>query len=159
MEVLQCIFIADFRSNIVREHMLYDLSPQKFETCFLTVCDWPPSPYMLEERMYPAVVEYSMLFIRLFLFFNYFLLFFLFLFLLYFALQYCIGFAIHWHESATSVHEFPNMNPPPTFHPISSLWIIHKSIVLEWNPIWYLSADSNFTSWVAMGKLLQVFKA
>ena len=28
------------------------------------------------------------------------------LFLLYFALQYCIGFAIHWHESATGVHEY-----------------------------------------------------
>ena len=50
--------------------------------------------------------------------------FFKFLFLLYFTLQYCIGFAIHWHESTTSVHEFPNMNPPPTSHPISSLWII-----------------------------------
>ena len=34
--------------------------------------------------------------------------FFQFLFLLYFALQYSIGFAIHWHESATGVHEFPN---------------------------------------------------
>ena len=50
--------------------------------------------------------------------------FFLFSFLLYFTLQYCIGFAIHWHESTTGVHEFPNMNPPPIFHPISSLWII-----------------------------------
>ena len=47
-----------------------------------------------------------------------------FLFLLYFTLQYCIGFAIHWHESTTGEHEFPNMNPPPTSHPISSLWII-----------------------------------
>ena len=28
-----------------------------------------------------------------------------FLFLLYFVLQYCIGFAIHWHESAMGVHE------------------------------------------------------
>ena len=42
----------------------------------------------------------------------------------YFTLQYCIGFAIHWHESATGVHEFPNMKPPPTSHPISSLFTL-----------------------------------
>ena len=53
------------------------------------------------------------LFIFLFLFF-----------LLYFTLQLCIGFAIHWHQSTTGVHEIPNMNPPPTSLPTTSLWVI-----------------------------------
>ena len=38
-----------------------------------------------------------------------------FLILFYFlTLQYCIGFAIYQHESATDIHVFPILNPPPS---------------------------------------------
>ena len=48
-----------------------------------------------------------------------------FLILFYFlTLQYCIGFAIFQHESATGIHMFSILNPPPSSFPVPSLWVI-----------------------------------
>ena len=63
------------------------------------------------------------------------------LLLLFFTLQYCIGFAIHQHESATSVHVFPILNPPPSSLPLGhpsapAPTILYPASNLDW---WFVS--------------------
>ena len=72
-----------------------------------------------------------------------------FIFLYFFKLyNIVLGFAIYQHESATGIHMFPILNPPPSSLPIPSLWVVpvHQpqasSIVLRtWTGdsfhIWY----------------------
>ena len=82
----------------------------------------------------------------LFFFFTFFILFYFNFFNL--TLQYCIGFAIYQNESATGIHVFPILNPPPSSLPILSFWVVpvHQpqvSSIMHWSwtgdsfHIWY----------------------
>jgi len=48
----------------------------------------------------------------------------LFLIFYFLTLQYSIGFAIYHNESATGIHVFPILKPPPSSLPIPYLWVI-----------------------------------
>ena len=74
------------------------------------------------SQLVHGCIQHFYLFIFLFFLFYWFYLF-LFIFF-YITLQYCIGFAIYQNESATGIHVFPSLNPPPSSLLIPSLWVI-----------------------------------
>ena len=69
------------------------------------------------------------------------------LFFYFLTLQYCIGFAIYQHESTTSIHVFPILNPPPSSLPITILLghpsapdpsIQYRASNLDWRLVSYM---------------------
>ena len=70
---------------------------------------------------------------------------FFFLSFFYFNFFYCISFAKYQNESATCIHVFPILNPPPSFLPISSLWVV---------PVYQPQASSRLIYDLGLGFLL-----
>ena len=63
------------------------------------------------------------------------------LFFFFLTLQYCIGFAIYQHESATGIHVFPILNPPPSN---SSVLSFQEPIIIQGQTFFSIRDDRKF---------------
>ena len=105
--------------------------------CFFYLLLW----YLKNSLYFKCICDYEVVSIFLSFFFFFFTFtnrFYLFIWRL-ISLQYYIGFAIHWHESTTGVHEPPSHGPP---HPIPlgqpsapALSILSHASNLDWRSV------------------------